>query len=143
MTEPRTPPDEPDELAPPDAEELSSAAALARALDGGRAEPDLPQDALETAALLRASAGTARLGERRRHELRNELLASLPARARRLRRWPSWLLPLLPVAGIAAAVVVLLRGEPRESASSSLAQTEAAPSSAPKVAPAPTARSAS
>src|SRR5688572_21985239 len=119
MTERRTPPDEPDELPPPDAEELASAAALARALDGGRAEPELPQDALETAALLRASAGTARLGERRRRELRSELLASLPARAPRLERWASWLWPLLAAAGVAAAVVVSLRGEPRESASSS------------------------
>jgi len=137
MTDRRTPLDEPDELPPPDAEELASAAALARALEGGRAEPELPQDALETAALLRASAGTAQLGERRRRELREELLASLPARARRRTRWPSWLLPLLPVAGVAAAYLLLLRDDRSESAALSKATQERAEAVAPVVAASP------
>jgi hypothetical protein len=126
MTDRRIPLDESEELTSPDAEELASAAALARALDGGRAEPELPGDALETAALLRASAGTVQLGERRRRELRDELLASLPARGRRRSLWPSWLLPLLPVAGVAVACILLLRDEPSESApTSSVASDQA------------------
>lgn len=139
MTDRRTPLDEPDELPPPDAEELASAAALARALDGGRAEAGLPLDALETAALLRASAGTAQLGERRRRQLREELLASLPPPARHRSRWPSWLLPLLPIAGVAGAWLLLLRNEPSESPPVPRAareQAEAA-TSAPRVAASP------
>jgi hypothetical protein len=149
MTDRRIPPDGPDELTPPDAEELASAAALARALDGGRAEPELPEDALEAAALLRASAGTARLGEQRRRELRDELLASLPGRARPRARWPSWLLPLVPVACAAAAYFLLLRREVDESGSglTSRASTQqaepaaSAPKPPPAAAPAPVAAS--
>jgi hypothetical protein len=138
MTKRRAPLDELDERLPDD-EELASAAALARALDGGRAEPELPEDALEAAALLRASAGTARLGERRRRELRDELLASLPARARRGARSARWLLASLPVAGVAAACLLLLREPAGDSASASKATSEQAqaPGSAPKVAATP------
>ena len=139
MTDRHTPLDDPDELSPPDAEEVASAAALARALDGGRAEPELPQDA-QAAALLRASAGTAQLGERRRRQLRDELLASLPARgARRRTRWFGWLLPALPVAGVAIACLLLLRDEPGDSASMSKATAEQAEAaaSAPMVAASP------
>jgi hypothetical protein len=107
-------PDEPDELSPPDAEELASAAALARALDGGRAEPELPEDALQTAALLRASAAGARLGEHRQRELRNELLAALPAPARPRPRWASWFFPVLSLASATAAYLLMSRGEPAQ-----------------------------
>ena len=105
-------PDEPDELSPPDAEELASAAALARALDGGRAEPELPEDALQTAALLRASADGARLGERRQRELRSELLAALPAPGRPRPRWASWFFAILSLASATAAYVLMSRSEP-------------------------------
>lgn len=139
MTYRHVPLNEPDELPPPDAEELASAAALARALEGGRSEPELPQDALETAALLRASAGTVQLRERRRRELRDELMASLPARARRHTRWVSWLLPSLSVASVAIACLLLLRPGPHDSASLSRAGTdqEGATASAERVAASP------
>ena len=113
MTDRRVPLDEPDELSPPDEEEQRSAAALARALDGGRAEPGLPEDALAAAALLRLSAGTARLSEERGREIRAELLGSLPPRAQRPSRprWLSWLLPLLPLASAAAAYLLFFANE--------------------------------
>jgi hypothetical protein len=116
-----------EELPPIDAadeEELRSAAALARALDGGPAEADLPQAALETAALLRLSAGTAQLGNERRAQIRRELLEGLVrpekaagqngARAKRGRgvfALPRWLLVGFPLAGAAAlSLLLLVRG---------------------------------
>jgi hypothetical protein len=104
---------------PADDEERRSADALARALDGGPAGPDLPQAALETAALLRLSAGVHRLGDERRAQIRRELLDQLaraprskqeqtPRRVIAVRRW---LLLAFPLAGAAAlALLVFVRG---------------------------------
>jgi predicted negative regulator of RcsB-dependent stress response len=102
-------------IEPADEEELRSAAALARALDGGPAEADLPQAALETAALLRLSAGVAPLTDERRAEIRRELLESLPpvSRARRRRfALPRWLVLGLPLAGTAVLGVLVLARHP-------------------------------
>lgn len=115
-------------LEPADDEELRSAAALARALEGGSAGPDLPQAALETAALLRLSAGGGTLDEKRRAEIRSELLAGLqgpaaqPRDSKPQRGWlpaslPRWLMVSFPLAGVAALCLVLL-GRPPEPDSS-------------------------
>lgn len=98
-----------------DEEELRSAAALARALDGGPSGPDLPQAALETAALLRLSAGVEPLSDDRRAQIRRELLESLPpvSKARRRRfALPRWLVLGLPLAGTAALGVLVLARNP-------------------------------
>lgn len=111
---------------PADEEELRSAAALARALEGGADDPDVPRSALETAALLRLSAGAAELGHERRDAIKRELLDGLPARSERRRRalWPEWArlnlrwaFLALPLAGTAVVCLLLLaKGpEPAES----------------------------
>lgn len=117
-------------IEPADEEELRSAAALARALEGGADEPDVPQAALETAALLRLSAGGAELAPERRDAIKNELLAGMaarrPAESERRRRtrpsdWlhglPRWLLLGLPLGGTAALCLVLLARGPEPDAS--------------------------
>lgn len=93
-----------------DEEERRSAAALARALDGGTAEAGLPEDGLQAAALLRLSAGGGRLRPERKGSIRRDLLAAMaPAPARTVRQSPPrWLLLGLPLAGAAAAVSLLL-----------------------------------
>jgi hypothetical protein len=108
---------------PADDEELRSAAALARALDGGPAEPELPQAALETAALLRLSAG-AGLDDERRAQIKRELLAGLAstanAKAARPQRHgfalPRWLLLAFPVAGVAALSLLVFVQSPEPAA---------------------------
>jgi tetratricopeptide (TPR) repeat protein len=97
-----------------DEEELQSAAALARALDGGAAEPGLPEEALQAASLLRSSAGGGQLSAERKDQIRRSLLAGLPpARAREVRSSPRrWWLLGLPLAGAAAALSLLLVGTP-------------------------------
>jgi hypothetical protein len=106
-----------DELPPldtADEDELRSAAALARALDGGPAEPGLPDGALQAAGLLRLSARGGQLSSERKEQIRQGLLAALPpARAREERPSPRrWWLLGLPLAGAAAAVSFLLVGLP-------------------------------
>ena len=146
------------DLEPADEEELRSAAALARALEGGADEPDLPQAALETAALLRMSAGRAELDAERRAAIRGELLAGLPAQSERRRRsalpdWarrlPRWFVLALPLAGTAAVCLMLLvkRPEPESSFSAKSVASDGhravanavpapdAPGAAPMVAP--------
>lgn len=124
--------DERPELEPADEEELRSAAALARALEGGADVPDVPRAALETAALLRLSAGAAELSDERRHAIKHDLLAGLPARSERrrthqpewlrVRRWFSerarqrWAFVALPLAGTAALCLLLLAKGPEPTA---------------------------
>lgn len=118
---------------PADDEELRSAAALARALEGGADEPDVPRAALETAALLRLSAGVAELGRERRDAIKHELLAGLPAQSERRRRpllagWARWLSEraqakrwaflALPLAGTAVVCLLLLTKSPGPASSS-------------------------
>jgi hypothetical protein len=109
-------------LDPPDDEELRSAAALARALEGGSAEPDVPQAALEAAALLRLSAGAGRLAEERRAQIRRELIEELArapkaSREPRLRfTWPRWLLLAFPLAGAAALSLLVFVRNPEPTA---------------------------
>jgi predicted negative regulator of RcsB-dependent stress response len=122
---------------PADDEERRSAAALARALDGGPAGPDLPQAALETAALLRLSAGVDQLGDERRAQIRRELLEQLaraphskPGKAARQGvTLPRWLLLAFPLAGAAAlSLLVFVRGpEPTRLESDAAVDTSARP----------------
>jgi hypothetical protein len=111
---------------PADEEELRSAAALARALEGGADHPDVPQAALEAAALLRLSAGVAELGGERRDAIKRELLAGLPAHSERRRRslllgWaralPRWSYFALPLASAAVVGSLLLVKNPEPEAS--------------------------
>jgi hypothetical protein len=101
-----------DELPPLDAaddEERQSAAALARALEGGPTEPGLPEAALEAAALLRSSASGGQLSPQRSDEIRKALLADLPpAQARPRSSLARWLWLVLPLGGAAAAALLLM-----------------------------------
>jgi tetratricopeptide (TPR) repeat protein len=113
----------------PDAEELRAAEALGAALEGRSVSPDLPEQALETAALLRFSGAQGELGAERRAEIREALLASLPARAPARRRRFSFLMLWLPAAlGAGLAVVFASRALFRstESSPGAVSQTEEA-----------------
>jgi hypothetical protein len=81
----------------PTPEELREAEALARALEGRDA--DAPADALETAALLRASRN-AELSEVRARAVRARI-------APRARHW-HWMAPLGLAAATAATVIVMI-----------------------------------
>src|SRR5688572_5785005 len=117
-------------IEPAEEEELRSAAALARALDGGPAEPDLPQAALETAALLRLSARAPSLSDERRAKIRRELLESLPPVSKERRRrfvLPRWLVLGLPLAGTAALGVLVLARHPEPPAGFAQSSVEHTP----------------
>jgi hypothetical protein len=95
----------------PTAEELREAEALARALDGGHAAPDVPDDALETAALLRhANDGGTLAPERARDLLEDAIRRARPARSRAAFRWR--LFGVLGLGAAAAGVALLLRSGP-------------------------------
>jgi hypothetical protein len=100
----------------PSLEEELEAAALRAALDEGRGVEHLPDDALEAASLLRFSGATGELSDAQSARLRNELLASLPARrpAPRRPRIMIWLAALGGVAAL-AALLVTTRREPAAS----------------------------
>jgi hypothetical protein len=91
----------------PTPEEEAAAEALARALDG-EGGPDVPDEALQAAALLRYTGSGGELAPARRAALLDELMAEVdrsgraPARA----RWRRWLLPWGGLAGAAAAMAV-------------------------------------
>ncbi len=114
-------------LDPPDAEELASAAALEAALDGRPGRAELPDTALETAALLRFSTDQGRLNPGRRGELRDQLFASLPERPSAPARAPFWRSLWMPLGllGAAAAVVIGIQVSSREADQASL--TSASP----------------
>jgi hypothetical protein len=121
----------------PDAEELSAAEALSQALEGGSAGTHLPEQALETAALLRFSGSRGELRSDRRSEIRAALLASLPARAPApRRRWSIFTLWLPAAVGASLAAVFASRAllGPAAPEATALSQTEA---EAPAAAAAP------
>jgi hypothetical protein len=90
-------------------EERAEAEVLARALERGSGT-DLPEDALETAALLRYSAGEDALGDARMDAILDEVFESAkkPASAKAPSPWLSWLKWLVPVGALAAAGVFLI-----------------------------------
>src|SRR5688572_17336751 len=99
------------------ADEEREAAALRRALDEGRAENDLPGDALEVAALLRFSGPSGRLSNEQSQRVREGLFASLPPRpARQRRAWWVWFGAL---AGAGAFAALVLLPQPRNAQYSS------------------------
>lgn len=96
-----------------DETEQREADALAHALDRGTAKDALPEDALETAALLRYSAGGGELsGDREEAVLAEVLAAAERAAAKRARAAPApsapWWRWVLGAAGLAALVALAL-----------------------------------
>ena len=95
---------------PPSKEELREAAALAHALDRGSARDALPEDALQTAALIQHAAGALALDDARAEALLTEALASAKSRRPRAAtssQWWRWLVPSgLAVAAAAMLIVV-------------------------------------
>lgn len=90
-------------------EERREAEALVEALERGRAREALPEDALETAALLRYSRD-GELPEERRRAILDDVWASAkrPAPEERRTRAPGWLKWLVPVGGLGAMTAVAL-----------------------------------
>ena len=116
----------------PSPEEFAEAEALARALDRGSADGGLPEDALQTAALLRHGAQGSELGAQRSEAILAEALRS--ARPRRPRAaaapWWRWLLPAGLAATAAAAAFAVLVGSPTGGPAPQTAAALPAPSSA-------------
>ncbi len=92
----------------PTEEELREAEALVRALERGSAQEALPEDALETAALLAYSRDGGALSDERRAAILDDLLANAKLPQPKSTRGPSWLAWLLPAVGVAAAAGVAL-----------------------------------
>lgn len=87
--------------------ELREAEALARALDRGRGDPDMPEDALGTAAFLRfAKDGGALDSDQARAILADALARARPPRARSAWRWRIFGALGLAAAGAAALLIV-------------------------------------
>jgi tetratricopeptide (TPR) repeat protein len=113
-------------LDPPDAEELAAAAALEAALDGRPASAELPDNALETAALLRFSTDQGRLHAGRRGELRDQLFSSLPERPIPPARVPFWRSLWMPLGLLGAAAAVVIGIQVSSQSSKDAALTSAA-----------------
>jgi len=96
-----------EELSP---EERSEAEALVEALERGRAREALPEDALETAALLRYSRDGGELGADRQRAVLDDVWASAkrPVAETRSASAFGWLKWLVPVGGLGAAAAVAL-----------------------------------
>ena len=93
-----------------DEAERREAEALARALERGHALDDLPEEALQTAALLRYSADGGELSEGRRESILDEVLEAADRAAAKQPEaaatpWWRWTLGLV---GAGAAVALLL-----------------------------------
>jgi hypothetical protein len=87
--------------------ELREAEALARALDRGRGDPEMPEDALGTAAFLRfAKDGGALDPDQARAILADALARARPPRARPAWRWRIFGVLGLAAAGAAALLIV-------------------------------------
>lgn len=97
----------------PTEDELREAAALAQALEHGSGKADMPEDALEVAALLRYSVDGGTLGADRESAVRGEVLRSRPRSAPLERPWWMRWLPITAIAATAgAAALALLLKEP-------------------------------
>ncbi len=98
-------------------EELTEAEALMKALERGSGT-DLPEDALEAAALLRYSAGEDELGESRMDAILEDVFEEAKERPKdeAPSPWLAWLKWLVPVGALAAAgifaLVVMSQGGP-------------------------------
>ncbi|MCB9598164.1 MAG: hypothetical protein H6719_35955 [Sandaracinaceae bacterium] len=95
-----------------DETERREAEALARALDRGSADDGLPEDALQTAALLRYSAGGGELAADREDALLGEVLEAAERAARKREvaapaatPWWRW---VIGFAGLTAAIALVL-----------------------------------
>jgi hypothetical protein len=90
-------------------EELAEAESLMKALERGSGT-DLPEDALEAAALLRYSAGDGELGGTRMDAILEDVFESAKERPKEETSspWLAWLKWLVPVGALAAAGVFAL-----------------------------------
>lgn len=84
--------------------ELREAEALARALDGGRGDPEMPDDALGTAAYLRYAKDGGALDS----DKEEAILADALARARPPRARPAWRWRIFGALGLAATGAALV-----------------------------------
>ncbi len=92
-----------------DEAELREAEALARALERGSADEELPEDALQSAALIRYGAGGGVLREEREDAILEEVLAAADrVRARPKAAAVPWWRWLFGAAGLAAVTALLL-----------------------------------
>lgn len=93
----------------PTEDELREAEALARALDRGTGTSELPEDALETAALLRYAHGEGDLADNRKKAIFEDVLATAKPRPHEeAAKSPAWLVImkwLVPTGVLAAAAV--------------------------------------
>lgn len=101
--------------------ELSEAEALAQALERDAASPDLPADALQTAAFLRFSGPDANLGEAAEQRILAELQGAMvrapsPQTKRSSRVW-IWLAPVLALGALSFLFVSQQASSPESSPS--------------------------
>lgn len=89
----------------PTEKELREAEALARALEGDGSPQGIPEDALQTAGLLRASREDAGLDPGRQKEILEKILPE--KKEPRGIPWLRWLVPVAGVAGILLLVMMV------------------------------------
>lgn len=87
--------------------ELSEAEALAHALERDAASPDLPADALQTAAFLRFTGKDAELGDAAEQRILAELQDALPRTSQPKQSFRVWLW-LAPTLSLGALTVLLM-----------------------------------
>jgi hypothetical protein len=89
----------------PTKQELEEAEALRRALEEGRGGPEVPEDALEAAALLRIATGRGELEEAAAGRVLEEVLAR-QREVKKPRRFGFWLAASVAVPALALLAVV-------------------------------------